>query len=117
MGKRPYYIINIIRDYDGYDSILEYIGTNYKAALNRYARLIEYIKQEEFFDQGVREGDMEIRIGMPENPLQPGEAVFSTVYDNDCCYYTIELFCRNTDVFNNQLHEEKYKREYPDAKH
>ena len=77
MGKRPYYIISYTRDYEGYETVIEYIGTNYKAALNRYIKLIEYIKQRDFLDEHVEEDRIEQRVQLPEGELTPGHSVYS----------------------------------------
>ena len=117
MGKRPYYIISYTRDYDGYETIIEYIGTNYKAALNRYIKLIEYIKQRDFLEENVQEDRIEQRTNIPETQLQPGQRVYSYMNDNDCFYITIEMFCINTDKFQTARFENQYEQEYPNAKH
>lgn len=117
MGKRPYYVISYTREYDGYETVVEYIGTNYKAALNRYIKLIEYIKQRDFLDEHVEEERIEQRVNLPERQLEPGQSVYSYLNDNDCYYMSIEMRCLNTDTFHTIAFENKYKIEYPNAKH
>ena len=117
MGKRPYYIISYTRDYDGYETVIEYIGTNYKAALNRYIKLIEYIKQRDFLDEHVGEDRIEQRVQLPEGGLPPGRSVYSYMNDNDCYYISIEMRCMNTDTFSTPAFETKYQQEHPNAKH
>jgi len=117
MGKRPYYIISYTRDYEGYETVIEYIGTNYKAALNRYIKLIEYIKQRDFLEEHVEEDRIEQRVQLPEGELTPGHSVYSYMNDNDCFYISVEMRCMNTDTFSTARFENQYKQEYPNAKH
>ena len=116
-GTRPFYIVSYTREYDGYESIIEYIGTNYKAALNRYIKLIEYIKQRDFLDENIAEDRIEQTVRLPEQQLLPGQSVYSYMNDNDCCYMSFELSCMNTGSFRTQSFEEKYKRDCPNAKY
>ena len=117
MGKRPYYIISYTRDYEGYETVIEYIGTNYKAALNRYIKLIEYIKQRDFLEEHVEEDRIEQRVNIPDSELIPGQSVYSYINDNDCFYISVEMRCMNTDTFTTAIFENQYKQEYPNAKH
>ena len=48
MSKRPYFVITHIVDYDGYNTYVDYIGTNLQAALKRFHFLCDDIKQKYF---------------------------------------------------------------------
>ena len=117
MGKRPYYIIKHTKDYDGYECYVDYIGTNYKAALHRYKKLIDYIKQRWFIDDGVDENNIEQRIDIPQHQLLPGQATYSYLNDSDCFYISIEMSCMETNKFAIADFEQLYKRDYPDSKY
>ena len=119
MGKRPYYVINYIRDYDGYETYLEYIGSNYKAALNRYIKLFEYLKKRDFIDEGVAEENIsaELRLPTEDRPLEPGQTLWSYLNDNDSFYESISISCRYTNSYSTPFFEEKYKTEFPDSKY
>lgn len=119
MGKRPYYIIHYIRDYDGYETFLEYVGSNYKAALNRYIKLFEYLKKRDFIDEGVAEENIsaELRLPTEDHPLRPGGNLWSYLNDNDSFYESICISCCYTNSYSNSFFEEKYKTEFPDSKY
>lgn len=119
MGKRPYYIITYIKDYDGYETYLEYVGSNYKAAVNRYIKLYEYLKQRDFIEQGVAEENIcgDLRLPTKDDPLEVGRTFWSYLNDNDSFYESISISCRNTDSFFTTSFEENYKREFPNSKH
>ena len=117
MGNRPYYIISYTRDYDGYETFIEYVGTNYKAALDRYVALVNYIKQRDFLDCGIEEDRIDMRVDIPQTPLQPGHRTYAYINDNDCGYMTGELRFVNTNRFLTSTFEEKYKATHPNSKY
>ena len=98
MGKRPYYIINSFVDYDGYDSRVEYIGTNWKAARNRFFTVVELLKQEQFFDHGLTENDIQLVFtdtpGFHKPKTKLGEKMIKSVDDAisgvDSCLFVTE---------------------------
>lgn len=117
MGKRPYYWIYWCRDCEGYEFFPEYIGTNYKAALNRYNKLLEYIRQREFIDEGVDPARINMDIHTPNSPLNVGQQVTSWINDDDVCWISVHLQCVNTNKFVTGMFDEAYRAEFPDAKY
>jgi len=118
-GTRPYYIISYIRDYDGYDVSIEYIGTNYKAALDRYAKIFQYIKQRDFLEEDVEEENIEQRLHLPDGKedLAPGHCVASYINDGNEFYGTIKLECVLSKQFLTRRFEEEYRAECPNSKY
>ena len=55
MSKRPYFVITHVVDCDGYDTYVDYIGTNLQAALKRFRFLCDDIKERYFIQDGVEE--------------------------------------------------------------
>ena len=53
MSKRPYFVITHIVDYDGYNTYVDYIGTNLQAALKRFRFLCDDIKERYFIQDGI----------------------------------------------------------------
>lgn len=119
MGNRPYYIITYIRDYDGYETNLEYVGSNYKAAINRYIKLFQYLKQRDFLDEGVAEENIysDLKLPTEDHPLEPGRQLWSYLNDNDSFYESVCIACRYTNSFLTPYFEDKYKNEFPDSKY
>lgn len=117
MGKRPYYILLTHIDYDGYDTRVDYIGTNWKAAYNRYRALIDIVKQEQFFDNDLIEADIEGNYNLDPAPLEPGHARWSYMNDQNDVYISIQLLCMNTNEFAIQGYERRYKERYPNSKY
>ena len=118
MGKRPYYIINSFVDYDGYDSRVEYIGTNWKAARNRFFTVVELLKQEQFFDHGLTENDIQCSFrNNTDVPLQPHHSQWAYMDDQNEVYISVQLVCVNTNAFGNEAWERKYKNRYPNSKY
>jgi len=116
-GKRPYYVITYTRDCDGYDSYLTYIGTNWKAAYQRYLSLIEYIKQREFIDYGANEDELNIDIRRTDTPLRVGNDIYSYINNDDNCWISICLKCVNTHKFLDSGYEARYKNQFPNSKY
>lgn len=117
MGKRPYYLIYWTRDCDGYEFFPEYIGTNYKAALERYVQLFEYIRQNEFIDEGVNPDHIRGEVNLPRNPLLPGQEQASWINDDDTCWISVHLRCVTTGEFMSGVFERRYKEQFPNAKY
>ena len=117
MGKRPYYIINTCVDYDGYNTMIDYVGTNWRAAYNRYLALVDIIKQREFLDENVPEDSIEVRVHRADKPLTPNQSVWSYLNDQNDCYISIQLVCVNTNEFTNPITERAFKMRYPDSKY
>lgn len=117
MGKRPYYILEFSRDCEGYFSETIYIGTNWKAALDRYVTAFQYIRKMDFLDEGVNEDDIEERLNMPEHQLAPGESVCSYMNDQNECYDSLYLRCLYTNQFHAPAWEGFYKERYPNSKY
>lgn len=117
MAKRPLYVLTYIRDYDGYESINEYIGSNYKAACARYLELYNYVRQRDFLDENVAEDRIDGNFRTPPTELKPGQSIASYLNDNDCFYITIELSCIMPGAFRISQMEEQYKAHYPNAKY
>ena len=116
MSKRPYYIIYYTTEYDGYRAQIKYIGTNFKAARDRYYFLREYIIQHYFLDEGVQEDRIEkYYADVPDN-MHIGETICSSMNDGDMMYDTLSLACVDTLHFFNNDEERKYKIAYPNSK-
>ena len=94
------------------------MGTNYKAALDRYYKLIDYIRERDFLNEGVGEDAIEMRVAeIPVRPLGVGESIYSYLNDSDYFYESIELTCVKTNSFNISIFENRYKQEYPNSKY
>ena len=117
MGKRPYYIIQYDRDCDGYYSDIVYLGTNYKAALDRYVATIDNIKREDFLESGIHEEDIRMNVNLPNEPLAPGQQVSSWMNDDNECWDTIILKCMNAHQFSRERWETDYKNRFPNSKY
>lgn len=117
MGKRPYYIIIFDRDCEGYYTDVCYIGTNWKAALDRYRTIIDCIKEVDFLNEGVDPDHIYSRVNLPERQLNPGEQIQSYLNDDNVCWDTITLKCMNTNKFTNNNWETKYKALFPNSKY
>ena len=116
-GKRPYYIISFIRECDGFDSYIIYLGVNWKAAYSRYLSAIDYIKEREFLDYGANEDELNIDIQRAQAPLEIGRYIRAYLNNDDNCWVTVELRCVNTHHFLDQYFENKYKNQFPDSKY
>ena len=114
-GKRPYYIISVEYEGDGYESWIAYIGTNYKAALNRYIWYFNYIKNTDYHND-IGHG-LEENLRIPDKQLEPGQSVWGSLYDGDVYSTSFHLECRSTNTFNKSNLEDIYKRDYPKAKY
>ena len=117
MGKRPYYILEFCRDCDGYYSETIYIGTNWKAALDRYRAAFAYIKKIDFYDHGIHDDDINGELRMPDHQLVPGQSVCSYLNDDNECWDSLYLKCRETNKFHNTEWERYYKELYPNSKY
>lgn len=117
MGKRPYYVIMWHRDYEGHESVIEYVGTNYAAAKARYRWLFDYLRQREFLDEGIAADRIEGRFNELPAAMVPGQSICSYMNDNDCFYIDIEVRCLATNAFANQQMESRYKQDFPDSKY
>ena len=117
MGTRPYYVIMWHRDYDGHEHIIEYVGTNYKAAKERFRYLFEFIYQRDFLDEGIAAERVERHFNECPATLLPGQSVYAYMNDNDCYYIDLELKCMNTGKFHNQHMEDRYKQDFPNSKY
>lgn len=116
MGRK-YYVISVQREYDGYETTIEYIGTNFKAACERYQKLFQYIKQRDFLDEGIAEDRIEANFRMPQAEMRPGDNNWSNLNDNDCYYISVVMHCITTNHFQSQFWEDRYKQETPNAKY
>ena len=112
-GKRPYYIISVQAEGDGYESWIAYIGTNYKAALNRYRWYFNRIKNTDFHNVDGLEEHFQI----PDKPLEPGQSAWGSLYDGYEYYTAVHLECRSTNTFYKSNLEDEYKEAYPKAKY
>lgn len=117
MGKRPYYVIMWNRDYEGHESIIEYVGTNYAAAKARYRWLYDFLRQREFVDEGVAEDRIEGHFNELPAIMNVGQSVCSSLYDNDCYYIDIEIKCLNANTWSNGSMEDRYKLDFPNSKY
>lgn len=117
MGKRPYYIIYVTKDCDGYESWIEYIGSNWKAAYARFLSLIESIKQEYFYDEGVDQEHIFVNFNPATQPLEINREIYAGINDDDCCWMSIYMKCLPTGQFAIPMHEERYRRDNPNAKY
>ena len=115
--KRPYYIIYFERDCEGYYTDICYIGTNWKAALDRYKTAIECVREVDFLNEGIVPDGIIEHINMPERPLSPGERIQSYLNDDNTCWDTITLACMNTNKFAIPYWEGKYKALFPNSKY
>ena len=117
MGKRPYYVIMWHRDYEGHETIIEYVGTNYTAAKARYRWLFDFLRQREFLDEGIREDRIEARFNELPAAMNPGQSICSYMNDNDCFYIDIEIRCLHAHAWANRGMEDRYKLDCPDSKY
>lgn len=117
MGKRPYYVIMWHRDYEGHETIIEYVGTNYAAAKARYRWLFDFLKQREFLDEGIREDRIEARFNELPAAMTIGQSICSYMNDNDCFYIDLEIRCLNAHTWANRSMEDRYKLDFPDSKY
>ena len=117
MGTRPYYVIMWHRDYDGHEHIIEYVGTNYQAAKERFRYLYEFIYQRDFLDEGIAADRVERHIHDFPATMLPGQSVYAYMNDNHCYYIDLELKCMNTGRFHNQHMEDRYKQDFPDSRY
>ena len=60
MSKRPYFVITHVVDCDGYNTYVDYIGTNLQAALKRFRFLCDDIKERYFIQDGIEEERIKI---------------------------------------------------------
>jgi len=117
MGKRPYYIISRNKYWEGEnENYIDYVGTNYKAALHRYNKICDYLHQRDFIDEGVEEDRIEIYNSDIPAEMTPGHYCYTRI-DDENLYYYIELRCFNTNRFTSDWFEDKYKEEFPNAKY
>lgn len=117
MGKRPYYVIYYTTEYDGYNTVIKYVGNNFQAAKARYRALYDYVYQHLFLDEGVHEDDIctEFRP-VPEN-MQPGQQIGSYINDQNEMWDSVNIVCLNSGSFVSPREEEEYKNNYPNAKY
>lgn len=114
---RKYYVIRLEREYEGYETNIMYIGTNAKAAIDRYTKLFQYVKQRDYLDEGVAPDRIEENFRMPSPEMNPGEQCYSGLNDGDCYYETLVFSCHTTNHFSIPAFEDRYKRETPNAKY
>lgn len=114
-GKRLRYVISYSKEYDGYEHTVYYIGSNEKAAIERYRYVIEYLKRVRFFNEGVNEDEIQTTINMPTRPLQNNETIYSSISD-DNEWITIVLQAIVMNTFIEDEEEQRYLDEHPEAK-
>lgn len=117
MAKRPYYIVSYSVECDGYDYYIAYIGTNYKAACNRYNWLCDYLKRIYFTDEGFEDRLLNLSVVAPPDSLLVSRQHWSYMNDDRDCYISIGIQCANTDGFCIPSQEVAYKRDYPNSTH
>ena len=117
MQKRPYYVITYTREGDGYEATVMYVGCNYKAACDRYKFLYEDVKRREYIDEGVNEDNIDGHYSAPQDHLDVGNAIWSSLSDNDCYWVSIELRAIYLNEFINNTREVCYKNYNPKAKY
>lgn len=124
MGTRPYYIIYHTVDYDGYEVYIDYVGSNFKAAADRYNSLFQSMRQRNFLDDGVEEDNIN---GSYTDPIEikdrPGTCAYSYLNDNDTYYLNITMMCTLTGKFTpapngaENIYETDYRNRYPNSKY
>ena len=117
MGKRPYYVLYYTTEYDGYNTTIEYIGYNFKAAKARYKALWDYVYQHGFIDEGIEADRIEGEFRPAPDEMHPGQEIGSYINDQNEMWDSIHLVCMNTGAFTNPQKEEEYKRSHPNAKY
>ena len=117
MAKRPYYIISYSIDCDGYDYYIAYIGTNYRAACNRYNWLCDYLKKIYFADEGFNDEQLNLSVSAPPDSLEVTRQHWSYMNDDRDCYIGIGIQCVNTDKFFIPAQEAEYIIDYPNSVH
>lgn len=122
MGKRPYYILFYTTEYDGYNTEIVYIGSNFKAAKERYRALYDYIYDRDFIQQGVEPDRIDATFRQaPDDKMTPGQHISSWLNDQNETYDSVHLMCLNTGIFSGRgemTHlEELYQMNHPNAKY
>ena len=141
MSKRPYFVITHVVDCDGYNTYVDYIGTNLQAALKRFHFLCEDIKQRYFIQDGFDEERINSSL-VPEGPEEylaeyikhTGNCIRANLNDDCDCWITINLYNLETNHFTNYStrghdwdrpaiytdnmdREEMFKRQFPNSKY
>ena len=108
MSKRPYFVITHIVDYDGYNTYVDYIGTNLQAALKRFHFLCDDIKQKYFIESGVEEDRINYGIypeqtedDLKEYLKHPGHCIRANLNDDCDCWISVNLYNLETNRFTN----------------
>lgn len=141
MSKRPYFVITHVVDCDGYNTYVDYIGTNLQAALKRFRFLCDDIKERYFIQDGVEEERINYSTlperdedGLKEYIKQPGNCIRTNINDDCDCWISINLYNLETNHFTNYStmghdwdnptiytdnmdREALFKRQYPDSKY
>ena len=137
MGKRPYYVISHIVECEGYSSYIDYVGTNLKAAINRFKFICEDIKKQYFLDENIAEDNINANF-MPANDWDQylsviGNRVRYDINDDNECWIGVWRDCCDTNRFlgvmggydyrhprlntDNNTREDRYKHLYPNSKY
>ena len=143
MCKRPYYLITHLIDCDGYTYHTDYLGTNAKAAIERFKFLAAEIRQKYFLNEGLDEEHVfygngqrwEDAMELNESMIDtPGKAYTFYMNDDNCCWINIKISVIETGKFfgypsenrwdngrtvwtDNRNREEQYKEAHPNAKY
>ncbi len=106
VGKRDYYVITTMVDYDGYDDNIEFITTSYNEAKKRYNYLCDYYSGTEYFD------DTDINIDITPFPNSrsrfSSEGGISAWFNDDETYVTVRVKALKTNIFRNPGFERGY---------
>lgn len=141
MSKRPYFVITHVVDCDGYNTYVDYIGTNLQAALKRFHFLCDDIKDRYFIQDGIEEERINYSV-LPQQDddflkkylTHPGNCIRASINDDCDCWISVDLYNLETNHFTNystQGHdwatpaiytdnmerETLFKRQYPDSKY
>lgn len=117
MGKRPYYVVTYERDCEGYYTEVCYIGSNWKAAVDRYRAAYDKIKEMDFTRHGLTDEQIYTEFRNPTEKLFPGQNIRSYINDDNMCWDSVCLLCMKANEFSQQGWEDYYKACFPNSKY
>lgn len=120
MGVRTYYVIFHTVDYDGYNTYIDYIGTNYEAAANRYRWLYNFLKEHHYLNIDVAEERIQKYYDEPNKQTLDRNGIICSSMSDDEMWLSLVIKSIKTNGFDkyegNNI-EERYKLEFPNSKY